>query len=224
MRFSVIIPTINEEENIETQIQYIKALNGDVEIIVVDGGSSDNTVRLALRNRVRVLYSKPGRGTQLRVGASEASNEILLFLHADSRLPVDAFQKIRQFFSDSSCLMATFRISFSPTYLLLRVVSLFTKFDTLITRFGDQCIVTRRWFYDHIGGFPEWRLLEDVYLLEKAREYTTIRSMPSMVVSSSRRFKRNGVFRQLVWNAWIILLYLFGWSPDKLAEMYRREL
>lgn len=224
MRFSVIIPTFNEEENIETQIQYIKALNGDAEIIVVDGGSSDNTVRLAQRNKVKVLKSEPGRGTQLRVGASEASNEILLFLHADSRLPVDAFQQIRQFFSDSGCLMATFRISFSPTYLLLRVVSLFTRFDTLITRFGDQCIVTRRCFYDHIGGFPEWRLFEDVYLLERAREYTTIRSMPSMVVSSSRRFKRNGVFRQLVWNAWIILLYRFGWSPDKLAEMYRREL
>lgn len=224
MSFSVIIPTLNEEENIVKQINHIKTLNPNAEIIVSDGGSSDKTVELALKNEVIVLHSKSGRGNQQRAAAMLASNDILIFLHCDTKLPEDAFKKIIQSFISPSCLIATFRISFKPQYMLLRMVSLFSRFDTPITRFGDQCIVIRREFYYQLGGFPAWKLMEDVYLLEKARRYTIIQSIPSTVISSSRKFQRNGVTRQLLWNAWLMLLYYLGRSTDRLAEMYRRKL
>lgn len=224
MRFSVIIPTLNEEKNIEKQIEHIKRINPNAEIIVSDGGSTDKTIQIAEKKGVKVIKSQPGRGTQQRTGAMEAASEILLFLHADTRLPDNAFEQIERIFEDPSCLIATFRIRFYPQFTILRMVSIFSRFDTLITRFGDQCIIVRRSFYDFLGGFPEWMLFEDINLLEKARKYTRIRSIPSCVVTSSRRFQRNGVIRQLFWNAWLVLLYHLGRSPSRLAEMYRRRL
>lgn len=224
MRFSVVIPTLNEATIIEQQIIQIRRLNKSAEIIVADGGSSDETVQLAEKHRAKVIHSRAGRGTQLRTGAEAASGDILVFLHADTVLPGDAFNVMTDFFSRGKNLIATFRIHFYPPYLILRMISSFTRFDTIITKFGDQSIVIKRSFYDHIGGFPDYPLFEDIYLLENARKHTSIRSLPSYVISSSRRFKRNGVARQLIWNAWLVLLYYAGWSPDKLSEMYRRKL
>ena len=224
MEFSVIIPTLNEENIIEKQITHIRKLNPETEIIIADGGSQDATVQIAKQNGAKITYSKPGRGTQQKSGAKKASNEILLFLHADTWLPTNAFTQIEQHFSNPTLLIATFRISFYPQRTLLKIISPFSRYDTFITRFGDQCIVIRREFYEHIGGFPELKLFEDIYLLEKARKYTQIHSIPSQVVTSSRRFQKNGVLKQLLWNTWLILLYLLGRNPEKLAEMYRKKL
>lgn len=224
MRFSVVIPTLNEAAIIKQQIRYIRGLNESAEIIVADGGSSDETVQIAKNCRAKIVQSKPGRGTQLKAGAMAASGDILVFLHADTTLPSDAFIVMGNFFSRHDNLIATFRVHFHPPFLILRLISVFTRFDTVITKFGDQCIVIRRDLYDYLGGFSDWPLFEDLYLLDKARKHTTIRSLPRIVVSSSRRFKRNGVIRQLIWNAWLILLYYNGSLPEKLSEMYRRKL
>jgi rSAM/selenodomain-associated transferase 2 len=224
MLFSVIIPTLNEEENIGKQIKHIKKLSKSTEIIIVDAGSTDKTKEIAKLHDTKVINSKKGRGTQQQAGAKVSSNNILVFLHADTRLPIDAFIQIEKSFKKRARLIATFRISFFPPLLLLHVVSFFSRFDTLITRFGDQCIVIRREFYEQIGGFPDWPLFEDIYLLEQARKYTHIYSIPSRVQTSSRRFLQNGVIKQLVWNAWLVILYKLGRSPSKLAEMYRRKL
>jgi rSAM/selenodomain-associated transferase 2 len=224
MRFSVIIPTLNEENHIERQIKHINKLNPETEIIIVDGGSQDATMKIAKQNGTKVIHTRPGRGTQQRAGGKIARNDILLFLHADTRLPDNVFTLIKQNFSDPTCIIATFRISFYPQHNLLKIISLFSRYDTPFTRFGDQCIVIRRDFYTHIGGFPEWKLFEDINLLEKARKYTQINSIPSQVVTSSRRFQKNGVLKQLLWNTWLILLYYLGRDPEKLAEMYHKKL
>ena len=102
--------------------------------------------------------------------------------------------------------------------------AIFSRYDTSLTRFGDQCIVVRRDFYEYIGGFPEWELFEDVYFLNKARKHTRIRSIESTVRTSSRRFQKNGTLKQLFWNFWLMIQYYCGKPPDKLAEMYRRRL
>lgn len=224
MRFSVIIPTLNEAPTIGQQINYIKSLNQNVEIIISDGGSTDNTAEIAKKQGAKVIESKPGRGTQQRAGAKTAKGDILLFLHADTVLPRDAFSIIPRFFDDPSNLVATFKINFHPPFLILRLIEIFTRFDTIITKFGDQCIVIRQSFYNQIGGFPDIPLFEDVYLLDRARKHTRVGSIPSTVVSSTRRFKRNGALKQLIWNAWLVLLYYLGRPPDRLAEMYRISL
>ena len=224
MRFSVIIPTLNEAPTIEQQINYIKSLDKNVEIIISDGGSNDNTVEIAKKQGAKIIKSKPGRGTQQRTGAKKATGDILLFLHADTILPRVAFSILTRYFDDPSKLVATFKIHFHPPFMILRLIAVFTRFDTVITKFGDQCIVIRRSFYNQIGGFPDIPLFEDVNLLDRARRYTRIGSIPGVVVSSTRRFKRNGALRQLIWNAWLILLYYIGRSPDKLASMYKINL
>lgn len=224
MLFSVIIPTLNEEENIGKQIKHIRQLSKSTEIIVVDGGSTDRTMQIAKVYDAKVIESKKGRGTQQQAGAKISNNKMLIFLHADTWLPVDAFHQIENGFKEKTRLVATFRISFFPPSMILRLVSFFSRFDTLITRYGDQCIVIRREFFEKIGGFPDWPLFEDIFLLEKARKYTQIYSIPSKVQTSSRKFQHNGVVKQLVWNAWLMVLYKLGRSPRRLAEMYRRRL
>ena len=190
----------------------------------MDGGSTDLTMEIAKLYNIKVIESKKGRGTQQKVGAKISSNKILVFLHADTWLPADSFTQIEKCFKDQTRLIATFRISFFPQKNILRLVSFFSRFDTLITRFGDQCIVIRREFYEQLGGFPDWPLFEDINLLEKARKYTPIYSMPSTVQTSSRKFLQNGVVKQLIWNAWLVILYKLGRSPSRLAEMYQRRL
>jgi rSAM/selenodomain-associated transferase 2 len=224
MLFSVIIPTLNEEEHIEKQIKHIRHLHKSTEIIIVDGGSTDKTKEIAEQNNAKVIQSKSGRGSQQKAGALISSNPILVFLHADTWLPNNAFKKIEILFRNPSRLIATFKISFFPPYTLLKLVSFFSRFDTLITKYGDQCIVIRREFYEKIGGFPDWPLFEDIFLLENARKHTKIYSIPSTVQTSSRRFQQNGVLKQLIWNALLMLLYKIGRQPDRLAEMYKRKL
>jgi rSAM/selenodomain-associated transferase 2 len=224
MLFSVIIPTLNEEEYIGKQIKHIRQLHKSTEIIVVDGGSTDRTMEIAKLYDAKVINSKKGRGTQQQAGGKISVNKILIFLHADTWLPIDAFHQIENSFKEQTRLIATFRISFFPSNLILQLVSFFSRFDTLITRYGDQCIVIRREFFEQIGGFPDWPLFEDIFLLEKARKFTQIYSIPSRVKTSSRRFQQNGVFKQLIWNAWLMILYKLGRSPSRLAEMYKRRL
>lgn len=224
MKYSIVIPTINEEHRIGKQIRYIRRLKKECEIIVVDGGSSDKTIEIAKKAGVTVICSKQGRGTQLKAGAEASSGDIFVFLHTDTKLPSNAFSILQKFFEIQDNLIATFRINFQPPYFLLKIVSVFVRFDTFLTKFGDQSITIRNSFYKQLGGFPDWPLFEDVYIFNQARKYTKIHTLPGVVQSSSRRFKKNGVLRQLIWNAWLIFLYYNGRSPEKLSRMYKRNL
>jgi rSAM/selenodomain-associated transferase 2 len=219
MKFTVIIPTLNESKFIQPTIQRIQELNRSGQIIVADGESSDDTVELC-HTEVEIVFSKPGRGSQCNAGARKAAGDILLFLHADTLLPQNAFELIDQFFSNEEINVGTFRLSFDSKNPMLRFYCFFTKFDSMFTRFGDQCIVIRKSFFNEIGGFPDWPLFEDVHLLRIARHHTKILSLPSPVVTSARRFKHRGIFKTQLVNGFLILLYLFGVSPALLANWY----
>ena len=95
-----------------------------------------------------------------------------------------------------------------------------TSFDSLWTRFGDQCIVVRRSFFDKIARFPQWSLFEDVGFLQKARKITRIHSFPAKVITSAHKFRKNGFIRQQIYNGWLIVQYLMGVSPNKLYKKY----
>jgi rSAM/selenodomain-associated transferase 2 len=222
-RYSVIIPTLNEADMIEETIRSAKSQRLEIEIIVVDGGSVDRTTTLASKEAWWVVQSPKGRGVQCNVGARLASGDVLLFLHADTVLPTGAFKLLTEYFSNPGIQIGSFRLRFDEPNWLLSTYGFFTRWDSLFTRFGDQCIVIRKSFFEELGGFPDWPILEDVHLLRIARRRTKIPSFPARVKTSSRRFLRMGIVRCQLRNGCLILQYLLGVSPEKLAYQYASE-
>jgi glycosyltransferase A (GT-A) superfamily protein (DUF2064 family) len=131
--------------------------------------------------------------------------------------------QLKKIFQDDSMLVGTFHISFDTQHWLLRLFCWLSRFDMGRFRFGDQCIVIRKSFFNTLGGFPNWRLFEDIELIRRARKKTRIYRFPMTVVTSARRLIQNGIIRQQVRNIYYTSLYLLGVSPQKLATMYESE-
>jgi rSAM/selenodomain-associated transferase 2 len=222
--FSVVIPTLNESENLRQCLNRIREQHPDVEIIVVDGGSDDETVTIAASENVAVYRSRCGRGTQCNVGAAHASGDVVLFLHADTLLPRNGFEILNQYFENPQVQVGTFRLGFDRPHWILKAYTQCTRFDSLFTTFGDRCIVARSSFFRKCGGFPDWPLFEDVRFLQRARARTKVYCFPGAVTTSARRFVNNGLIRQQAFNAWLLLLFLHGIPPEKLARKYEANL
>ena len=221
MKFSVVIPTYNSAKSLELTLQSVIAACADVEIIVVDGGSIDHTQQMMRQYpSVRFLATQRGRGLQLQAGAEVAQGDILIFLHADTLLDHKAFAALRFVFQNTAVKVGTFQMKFDQAHPLLAFYSYMTRYDSLWTSFGDQCVVVRHAFFKEMGGFPPWPLFEDVCFLQKARCRTKVYSFPSNVVTSAEKFLRNGIIRQQLKNGLLILQYLFGVSPTVLAKKY----
>jgi rSAM/selenodomain-associated transferase 2 len=218
--YSVIIPAFNEAQRIEATILSVPRIHPPAEIILVDGGSVDGTVERASAMGVEIVRSKRGRGTQCNAGSQKATGEILLFLHADSLLPPDTFLMLNDHFQDPHIHVGTFRLQFDNPHWLLRAYAVFTRFDSMFTRYGDQCIVVRRSFFDRLGGFPDWPLFEDVHFLMAARRLTKIASFPAAVVTSARRYMRLGILRTQWINVRLFARFLLKTPPEKLATIY----
>lgn len=220
---TVIVPTLNELDRLPLALARISTVLPGAEIIVVDGGSTDGTADVRLPAAAKMLSSPPGRGRQLAAGAAEARGNWLLFLHADTLLPANAAAVLDQAFAHAGTRIGTFRLTFDSGSRFLRVCAWFTRFDTVFTRFGDQGIVVRADLYRELGGFPPWPLFEDVEFLRRARRLSPVVSFPAGVTTSSRRFQRNGAFRQQWQNARLLIRFLLGASPQHLAAEYRTE-
>ena len=225
LTFSVVIPALNEAARIEACLAAVLAEAAAapdlaVEVIVATGDSEDETAALARGAGAEVVTGARGRGVQCNAGAARAAGDVLLFLHADTRLPAGAFPLLRRHFQDPGLQAGTFRLGFDEEHWLYDVYTAFSRFDSVLTSFGDQCIVIRRPFFEKIGGFPDWPLFEDVRLLQKTRARTRLRSFPARVTTSARRFAREGVIRQSLRNGWYVLQYLCGASPHDLAARY----
>jgi rSAM/selenodomain-associated transferase 2 len=220
MNFSIIIPTLNEQTFISSCIDDIKRLDAGVEIIVVDGGSIDGTDLIASSKGVRLCRSQLGRGLQCNSGASLATGDVLIFLHADTRLPENAFERINDIFINSRVQFGTFHINFDVNHWFLRFLSFISVFDLGLFRFGDQCFVVRKSFFHSLGGFRNWTIYEDMEFSRRARAKTYALRFPMAVTTSARRFMRNGIIRQQVKNTWLTTQYLLGISPEKLTRKY----
>lgn len=227
MSFSVIIPALNEAERIAGCVQHVRELarcdGSAVEIIVADGGSADRTAELAYEAGARVVAARRGRGPQCNAGAAVAKGEIFLFLHADTRLPDGAFFLLSSELSTPAVKAGTFRLRFDESHWLFSIYTVFSRFDSVFTTFGDQCIVVRRELFEGVGGFPDWPLFEDVAFMQRVRRETRVRSFPAAVTTSARRFRRGGILRQSLRNGWYVLQYLMGASPDDLAVIYDKS-
>ncbi len=221
--FSVIIPTLNEAGVIGSCISGIKTVGSDVEVIVADGGSCDETTEIAKRLGAKVICTAPCRGLQCNRGAQIASGDIFIFLHADTILPIDAFDKLNEIFNSKDIEIGNFRIKFDYKHWFLQLLSFLSRFDSGFFRYGDQGIIIRKSLFDYLGGFREWKLFEDMALIREARRLTRIHRFPISVTTSARRFISNGIIRQQLINIYYAIQYMIGMPPQRLAEKYYKR-
>jgi len=220
MNFSIIIPTLNEADNIQTCLLKLQNWRGQCEIIVADGGSSDNTVKLANPLADKVISSPKGRAKQMNAGAQYASGEMLVFLHADTSLPNNALDLIK--LNDKN--WGRFNIKLRGKPFMLNVVSFFMNWRSQLTGIatGDQVIFVSRRLFDNAGGYPDIALMEDIAFCAILKQMNAPICLKAKVVSSGRRWEKFGVFKTigLMWT--IRLRYFFGEKPEVLAKLYSR--
>ena len=219
MKISVVIPTLNEESHIEKTLQSVIKQEGDCELYVVDGGSTDNTVAIAKRYTT-VINSKRGRAVQMNAGARLCTGDILLFLHADTLLPDNGFREIRKRTRDETVAGGSFYIAFDAENFILRGVSFITRFNFRLFHFGDQGIFVRRDVFQKLHGYKEIPLMEDYDFYKRLREQGKVILIRMPVISSARRFIKKGVIRQLLINKFVVLAYWAGVDIQTIKRFY----
>lgn len=226
---SVIIPVWREVDTIEATLERLRALlSGDVyrhEIILVDAGSDDGTVSLARRFCDQVIVSSPGRAVQMNAGASAASGDLLLFLHADTLLPVSALDHLADFFV-SPAVWGRFDVRLTGERRLFRMIAWFMNCRSRLTGIatGDQAIFIRRAVFDELGGFAPVPLMEDVEICGRLRRLSRPFCISDSVLTDSRRWQKHGPWRTvfLMWR--IRWRYWRGESPEALAKLYQADV
>ncbi len=219
-KYSIIIPVLNEEENLPKLFKHLKNFKENFEIILVDGGSNDNSIEIIKGQDVKYFKSEKGRGRQLNLGAENASGEILIFLHADTFLPSNTFTLLSNEFNSSDAQVATFSLKFDVDCKILKFYEKFSRVDSIFTCFGDQVIIVQKEFFNKIGKFPNYSIMEDVDFLRRARRSTKIKKLNASVITSSRRFLKKGKIKTQLLNGWYILQYLIGVDPDRIYTKY----
>lgn len=223
---SVIIPTLNEEDNIERCIRGIKKEDAGCEIIVADGGSTDRTVEIAGADEgIKVIRTGKGRGLQMNEGAAAAAGEILLFLHADTRLEEGWSSALLPSLKDRSVAGGAFTFKVDSPERHYRLIESWVSLRCSIFKlpYGDQGIFVRRDVFECIGGYREIPLMEDVDIIERVRKAGRIAILDKKAFTHHRRWAKQGWVRASLMNQMIMLLYRLGGSPDRLAKIYYRE-
>jgi rSAM/selenodomain-associated transferase 2 len=221
MNISVIIPVLNEGKTIGATLRALLAL-APHEVIVVDGGSGDGTTDRCRELGVELLSSEPGRARQMNLGARHATGNVLLFLHADTRLPRSAFLDIANALDNPSCAGGRFDVELEGRHWMLRIVGALINMRSRTTKVGtgDQGIFVRREIFSRIGGYPDIPLMEDIAFCRALKKQGRVACLRSRVVTSARRWEKEGVWRTII-RMWALKsLYLAGVSPERLKRFY----
>lgn len=225
-KISIIIPVLNEVENIKQALASTLP-STNVEVIVVDGGSKDGTFALVQSLNVKVLSAPPGRACQMNVGALAATGEILLFLHADTRLPLGFDTMVRTALEMQQRrgipVGGAFTLQIDAPLASLRMIESGVNWRSHFLKmpYGDQAIFVKAETFHKIGGFPELPIMEDFELMRRLRCIGDITIISTPVVTSARRWLNKGVFQTTLMNQIIIIAYLMGVSPKQLVKWYR---
>ncbi|MCT4566661.1 MAG: TIGR04283 family arsenosugar biosynthesis glycosyltransferase [Maledivibacter sp.] len=219
---SIIVPVLNEEKNIEKLLIHLDSLEGEKEVIVVDGGSCDKTVDIASKY-TKVIHSKRGRANQMNDGAKVAMGDILWFVHSDSKLHNRSLKSIEEAIQNN-CIGGGFSLYFYDYNTLFMgfvaiTSNLRARFLGLI--FGDQGIFVRRDIFLKLGGYPDIDLMEDWELSKKLYKSGRVMILKTPIGTSARRFKGGGQLKTLLLMHKIKILYLLGVSPQRLKDIYR---
>jgi hypothetical protein len=221
---SIIIPTLNEAANIEATLASVQGAS-DVEVIVVDGGSRDHTADLARACGATVLTTEAGRAGQMNAGAAAAKGEVLLFLHADTRLPERFDEFVRQALSRPGTVAGAFKLRIDGSAWGLRMIERLANWRSHRWHmpYGDQAIFLRAETFHDIGGFPDMPIMEDFELMRRLRRRGRIAIVPVPIVTSARRWEKMGVLKTTLINQAMIVAYLLGVSPLRLARWYHAD-
>ncbi len=223
MRFSIIVPVLNEEAVLEKLLVHLtkQCAHYDYELLIVDGGSTDNTISIAQRYG-KVIHAARGRASQMNAGAANAQGDVLLFVHADTRLPHEAFIAIQQALLSTEVIGGAFRLCFNcerwPYRLVAFCTNLRSRISTIFT--GDQTYFIRAGGFHAIGGYPDQPLMEDIEIIARLRKVGKVILLPLYVTTSARRHEKNGLFRTVLLMWYLRTLYKFGVSPSQLQRMY----
>ncbi len=225
-RISIIIPVLNEAPAINALIGHLRALPSDAkpELIVVDGDREQSTLAAISHSRVVTAVAGPGRAVQMNAGVARATGDVLLFLHADTFLPGNAFELIEAALRDDRIVGGCFALGIRSKRWIFRVTEYYAALRTLVTRvpFGDQAIFIRKNYFEQIGGYREIPIMEDVELLTRIRKQGGhISILPAKVMTSARRWEQEGVLYATLRNWALQLLYVAGVPPARLARWYR---
>ena len=225
-RLSIIIPVLNEEAYIPKLLSYLERNCSDLtlEIIVVDGGSSDRTLSLAREGGAKAFESERGRASQMNFGASMAKANILYFLHADT-FPPKSFEKEIIASVRNGYPAGCFRMKFDTESKFLNFFAWFTKVNHRLCRGGDQSLYITKELFNRSGGFNEdYKIYEDTEFVGRIYNQARFKVLPQTVITSARRYKRVGSVKLQYHFGVIHLKRLFGAGPKQLHEYYRRHI
>jgi len=219
--FSVIIPTLNESTSLTHAVKELLASvenQSQLEIILCDGGSDDGSLKQVQQFPLTIVHAEKGRAKQMNAGARQGSGEWLVFLHADTRLPNNWMNLIQRCEGD----WGRFDVQLSGQHWLFRVIEKFMNWRSQKTSIatGDQVLFFNRKFFYRLGGFPEIPLMEDIAISKLARKFSAANCIAQPVITSSRRWEKNGILRTIVLMWSLRLAYWLGIKPDRLHRKY----
>lgn len=221
---SIVVPVLHEAGTLAATLAPLQVWRRhEAEIVVVDGGSSDGTAAVARPLADAVITAPRGRAAQMNAGAAAASGDVLLFLHADTRLPADALALVRQALARAR--WGRFDVRIEPATPLLRLVALMMNARSRLTGIatGDQGIFMTRAAFEAAGGFPAIPLMEDIAMCRALKRQGRPACLRARVATSARRWHRQGVLRTIVLMWRLRLAYALGADPQRLARLYGVE-
>lgn len=223
MRIAVIIPALNEAQFIQQTLFNLQAWRQKGhQVLLVDGGSTDETLTLAEPLVDELLVSEPGRALQMNMGAEHADADILLFLHADTLISENADQHIIASIAQGND-WGRFNVAFSSGRLVFRIIAFFINLRSCLSSIatGDQAIYVDKLLFDRVGRFPPLPLMEDVQLSINLKRKQRACCLQQTVITSSRRWEKNGIYKTILLMWSIRLGYFIGIPTEKLKLWYK---
>ncbi|MBD9357313.1 TIGR04283 family arsenosugar biosynthesis glycosyltransferase [Methylomonas albis] len=223
-QMSIVIPVLNEAGQLPAKLHALQGLRDRCQLLLVDGGSHDDSPEMAKPLVDKVILSSRGRATQMNAGALQADAEILLFLHADTRLPENGIDLISQAIAEGFH-WGRFDVAFDTPNPIFKLIAFMMNQRSRLTGIatGDQALFMTLPAFAAVGGFPQIALMEDIAVSEKLKKLGKPCCLKAKVLTSARRWQQYGLFKTILLMWWLRLAYFFGADPEDLAMRYYRR-
>ena len=223
-KLSIIIPVLNEEHFLARHREaYLSLIRSGHQILVVDGGSQDGSIRVASELGCEIFSTKASRGYQMHFGAKRSRHDMLLFLHADTLLPPHAAQMITRILTNPAHPWGRFSVRFSDPRLIFRIIAWLMNRRSSLTGIvtGDHAMFVQRASYFKCGGYLDIPIMEDVEFSRRLKKHAPPACLSDAVITSSRKWEQHGIFRMMLTMWKLRLMYFLGVAPEKIVKLYQ---